>query len=252
MADHNTLGRKISIWGVNVSGLDAKQAEEKIAAEFADRPVSFQENDQEVYSTTLKELGYSLNEEALLSKLTEIQKPVSYTHLDVYKRQVLDTMDECNELLQDLAVNYRKEGLYRKYLEPVMELAEELSEEYEEEELVEAREDFYRKFRVYEDLLRSFLANEVYSDLLTPEGDLEDALVHMQWIGMEYATIRQAVFLRWQKDGRGSLPYETLRDYMVVISRMTGYEEDDIREYLENSFEELLWEWGYFALITGK
>jgi len=39
---------------------------------------------------------------------------------------------------------------------------------------------------------------------------------------------------------------------MVVISRMTGYEEDDIREYLENSFEELLWEWGYFALITGK
>ena len=46
---------------------------------------------------------------------------------------VLDTMDECNELLQDLAVNYRKEGLYRKYLEPVIELAEELSEEYEEE-----------------------------------------------------------------------------------------------------------------------
>lgn len=39
---------------------------------------------------------------------------------------------------------------------------------------------------------------------------------------------------------------------MVVISRMTGYEEDDIREYLENSFEELLWEWRYFALITGK
>ena len=53
---------------------------------------------------------------------------------------------------------------------------------------------FIGNFVVYEDLLRSFLANEVYSDLLTPEGDLEDALVHMQWIGMEYATIRQAVF----------------------------------------------------------
>ena len=33
MADHNTLGRKISVWGVEVSRLDAKQAEEKIAAE---------------------------------------------------------------------------------------------------------------------------------------------------------------------------------------------------------------------------
>ena len=74
MADHNTLGRKISVWGVEVSRLDAKQAEEKIAADFENRPVSFQENDKEVYSTTLKDLGYSLNEEDLLNKLTDLQK----------------------------------------------------------------------------------------------------------------------------------------------------------------------------------
>jgi len=36
---------------------------------------------------------------------------------------------------------------------------------------------------------------------------------------------------------------------MAVISRMTGYEDEDIREYLENSFAELIWDWGYFALI---
>lgn len=179
--------------------------------------------------------------------LCQLEKAIQGTELFV-----LDTMDECNELFQDLAVNYRKEGLYRDYLEPVTTLAEELSEEYREEEMTRAWEDFYREFRAYENLLRSFLTNEVYSDLLAPEGNLEDALVHMQWIGMEYVTIRQAVFLRWQKDGQGELPYETVRDYMVVISRMTGYEEEDIREYLENSFEELLWEWGYFALITGK
>ena len=47
----------------------------------------------------------------------------------------------------------------------------------------------------------------------------------------------------------GALGYETVRDYMVVISRMTGYEDEDIREYLENSFAELIWDWGYFALI---
>ena len=74
MADHNTLGRKISVWGVEVSRLDAKQAEEKIAAEFENRPVSFQENDKEVYSMTHKDLGYSLNEEDLLNKLTDLQK----------------------------------------------------------------------------------------------------------------------------------------------------------------------------------
>ena len=164
----------------------------------------------------------------------------------------LDTMDECNEILQDLAVNYRKEELYQKYLDPVIELAEELSEEYDGDEMEEAWEKFRREFSGYQDLIRCFLANEIYSDLLTPEGTLEDAIIHMQWIGMEYAAIRQAVFLSWQKNNCKELDYETVRDYIVVITRMTGYEEADVREYLENSFEELLWDWGYFALITGK
>lgn len=31
-----------------------------------------------------------------------------------------DTFIECNELLQDLSVNYRKEGLYTAFLQPVL------------------------------------------------------------------------------------------------------------------------------------
>ena len=77
LADHNTLGRKISIWGVDVSGLDAKQAEEKIAAELADRPVAFQENDQEVYSTTLKELGYFVPPKRAARKLSSRKHTLS-------------------------------------------------------------------------------------------------------------------------------------------------------------------------------
>ena len=33
------------------------------------------------------------------------------------------------------------------------------------------------------------------------------------------------------------------------LTRMTGYSEADIEEYLENSFEEIIWEWGYMNLI---
>jgi lysine-N-methylase len=33
---------------------------------------------------------------------------------------------------------------------------------------------------------------------------------------------------------------------------MTGYEDADIREYLENSFASPIWDWGYFALVVGK
>ena len=77
-------------------------------------------------------------------------------------------------------------------------------------------------------------------------------VIQMQWIAMEYTMIRHSLFLKWMQDGCRNLAYETLRDYLVLITRMTGYEEDDIYEYLENSFDELVWEWGYLSLIVGK
>ena len=161
----------------------------------------------------------------------------------------LDSMDECNELLQDLAVNYQKEGLYKKYLDPILLQAEKLSETYVADTMCEDLQLFDKQFRQWKPLLRKFLLNEFYSDLLVPDGDLESMIVSMQWIGMEYAVIRHSVFLKWLE--RKQFTYEELRDYMVVITRMTGYEQEDIVEYLQNSFEFLVWDWGYFALVTG-
>lgn len=162
----------------------------------------------------------------------------------------LDSMDECNELLQDLAVNYQKEGLYKKYLDPILLQAGKLSETYAADTMCEDLPLFEKQFRQWQPLLRKFLLNEFYSDLLVPDGDLESMIVSMQWIGMEYAVIRHSVFLKWLE--RKQFTYEELRDYMVVITRMTGYEQEDIVEYLQNSFESLVWDWGYFALVTGE
>lgn len=77
-------------------------------------------------------------------------------------------------------------------------------------------------------------------------------VIKMQWIAMEYTAIRQSLFLKWINDGCYELSYETVRNYVVVITRMMGYDEEDICEYLTNSFEALIWDWGYLALIVGK
>ena len=193
----------------------------------------------------------------------------------------LETWEECNELLQDLAVNYRKEGLYEKFLTPVITQAEYYSQifgrqgihvgedmdatkgENEAGQLWDRWRQFRNAFASYEPLLRNFLRNEVFSDLILPENfetepeeadNLEHMVLQMQWIAIAYAAIRQSLFLKWCLDADGipaeeALDYETVREYMVVISRMTGYEDEDIRGYLENSFAELIWDWGYFALI---
>ena len=164
----------------------------------------------------------------------------------------LDTMDECNELLQDLAVNYQKEGLYQDYLTQILPLAEQLSETYDADEMEQKGQDFAKQWEKYRKLLAVFMENELFSDLLMPDGDLESMVIQMQWIAMEYTMIRHSLFLKWMQDGCRDHAYETLRDYLVLITRMTGYEEDDIYEYLENSFDELVWEWGYLSLIVGK
>lgn len=185
--------------------------------------------------------------------------------IDGIEQTLQYSIEERNELFLDLAENYRREGLYEKYLEPVAQLAEQLSEQGIDEEVVKEWQEFEVQFLKYQPLMRRFLLTELYADSLKPEGNLEEMVVQVQWIAMEYATIRHAVFLHWRlSQGEGSfreegistscrrgISYEDVRDYMVVVSRMTGYEEDDIYEYLENSFEHIIWDWGYFALICG-
>lgn len=185
--------------------------------------------------------------------------------IDGIEQTLQYSIEERNELFLDLAENYRREGLYEKYLEPVAQLAEQLSEQGIDEEVVKEWQEFEVQFLKYQPLMRRFLLTELYADSLKPEGNLEEMVVQVQWIAMEYATIRHAVFLHWLlSQGEGSfceegistscrrgIYYEDVRDYMVVVSRMTGYEEDDIYEYLENSFEHIIWDWGYFELICG-
>nr|WP_296082816.1 L,D-transpeptidase family protein [uncultured Blautia sp.] len=74
IADTNTLGRKMSIYGLDVSTLTVDKAEQKILKAFQGRTVSFQEDGEVVYKTTLGNLGYDLNEDALKTQLAELQK----------------------------------------------------------------------------------------------------------------------------------------------------------------------------------
>ena len=96
--------------------------------------------------------------------------------------------------------------------------------------------------------MRCYLQSEIFSECLGEPDDVEYVTVKLQWIALEDAAIRHAAFLCWHREG--ALSYETMRSCMVILSRMLGYEDEDIWEYLENSFERLIWDWGYFALVV--
>jgi lysine-N-methylase len=163
----------------------------------------------------------------------------------------LDTFEENNELFLDMAENYRKQELYTSYLEPIATIAENLSRDYDKRKMITQLQKFEKQFSSYEKLFRNYIAVEIFSNSLMPESDLESMVVMIQWIAMEYAVMRHAIFLSWLLDEQEKLTYTMVRNYIVVISRMMGYDQADIYEYLEKSFKYLIWEWGYFALLIG-
>ena len=228
------------------------QIRKKIIASFQNSKKSVEDSLLENFYVLLELLKDPISKERILDYFSEDTLLQLQAAIDEVELPVLDTIAECNELLLDLAGNYRKEGLYQNYLNPVADLAEHLFERYETEEILEKWMLFQRKLLPHQKLLHNFLANEVFSDLLVPDGNLKQMVIKMQWITMEYTAIRQSLFLKWLNDGCQELSYETVRDYVVVITRMMGYDEEDICEYLTNSFEALIWDWGYLALIVGK
>ena len=182
-------------------------------------------------------------DETFLKKLSDT--------IDTMQFSNLDTFEENNELFLDMAENYRKQKIYTSYLEPIAVIAENLSEDYDKRKMITQLQKFEKQFSSYEKLFRNYLAVEIFTNCLMPESDLKSMVVMIQWIAMEYAVIRHAIFLSWMFEKQEKLSYPMVRDYIVVISRMMGYDQEDIYEYLEKSFKNLVWEWGYLALLMG-
>ena len=190
----------------------------------------------------LKEID-EYKDEAFLKELSDT--------IDNMKLIGLDTFEENNELFLDMTENYRKQELYTSYLEPIAVIAEKLSRDYDKRKMIVQLEEFEKQFSSYEKLFRNYLVAEIFSNSLMSESDLESIVVMIQWIAMEYAIMRHSIFLSWLLDEQEKLSYMVVRNYIVVISRMMGYDQEDICEYLEKSFGNLIWEWGYLALLIG-
>lgn len=201
-------------------------------------------------------LDISQNKSVLKKEIDEykdkaVLKELSDT-IDNMQFLSLDTFEENNELFLDIAENYRKQELYTSYLEPIAVIAESLSRDYDKRKMIVQLQKFEKQFSSYEKLFRNYLVVEIFSNSLMPESDMESIVIMIQWIAMEYAIIRHSIFLSWLLDEQEKLSYTVVRNYIVVISRMMGYDQEDIYEYLDKSFENLIWEWGYLALLIGE
>lgn len=183
------------------------------------------------------------NDKQLQSVATAIRK---------MRFNAVDSLIESNELFLDVVENYRKQKLYVKYLEPIAKTAEQLETLYDDRAILEKMGIFEKQVLAYETLIKNYLVAEIFGNCLSADMTLEDVVMGFEWVTLEYAILKQALFLKWLTEGEETLSYSMVRDYITVVSRVTGYETSDIKEYLENSFESIIWEWGYLALVVGN
>ena len=66
------------------------------------------------------------------------------------------------------------------------------------------------------------VAEEIYSTLYLPEGDLYSMVLKAQWLGMTFAVLKQMVFLKWECKGTGEILYEEFREILCVLIRRIG------------------------------
>lgn len=157
------------------------------------------------------------------------------------------SIEEQNALFLDVTENYRKEGRYQGMLNPLYAMAEQLSREFQEADA--ARMDEVCALHtevvvVYAPLLRNYLVAEAFATLLIPGCTLRDMVLQLEWMIMEYVLIVHAMVLqRLCEDA--PLAYPKARELLILIARMTGYDGDEIEEYLRDSFENPVWPWGY-------
>ena len=157
------------------------------------------------------------------------------------------SIEEQNALLLDVTENYRKEGRYQGLLNPLYAMAEQLSRKFQEADA--ARMDVVCALHAevvvaYAPLLRNYLVAEAFATLLIPGCTLRDMVLQFEWMIMEYVLIVHAMVLqRLCEDA--PLAYPKARELLILIARMTGYDGDEIEEYLRDSFENPVWPWGY-------
>ena len=162
-----------------------------------------------------------------------------------------ECMEERNEIFRDLIYDYLKQGLYMQYLEKMEITAEEISGCVDTERMTRDIEAFESWFGKCENFMRNWLANEVFVDLLRCNAGPVDMLKGMQWTALSYAGIKQALFINWI-NSRRDMTYDNIRDMIVAMVRITGYDEAGIEDYLRRRFKSPVWDWGYFALLSGK
>lgn len=150
---------------------------------------------------------------------------------------------ELNNLFLDLTVNYLEVGKYIPWLADIWDY----SSESDMWGLVTRWEKFKTYFGEWDNILKHCIAEKMFF------GCVNDNMLEMaeefQVIVTEYIMIRFSCFLNSEINNRAETPYEDIRKYVTLYSRILGHNADSLKEFYYDMFNRKIWGTDYAFMI---
>ena len=173
-----------------------------------------------------------------LQRKMDIKELIAQMECLKEEREMREVYQERKELFFDIVGNYYQQEMYVEFLQPLMEVVERWNVDAENMDC-EIYFEKWMKLLVCQELSGVVVANQ--------QQTMYDVIIKLQWLVLEYATLQHWMCLL---QARGELEPPKAQEAIVILSRIMGYTEEDIFEYMEEAFEEAIWPFGYLNLIV--
>lgn len=153
-------------------------------------------------------------------------------------------LKEINTLFIDIIENYRNVPLFKEALTDIYKFAEEINIE----KLFNNWKEFKDLFKEYDPLMENCIVSKVLSSCVID--DLEEIIISLEIIILEYLFIRHAVLLNYCINENKEISIEDIKDYIVIFSRIIGNNSDAVIEFLLDIFEDEILDFDYISSLV--
>lgn len=190
-----------------------------------------------------------LDYEALIEFL-ENYKSEKYIKEESNKYRSNENMDnkkylkEINSLFIDIIENYRNVPIFNEDLTDIYKFAEEINIE----KIFNNWREVKDLFKEYDPLMENCIVSKVLSSCVSD--DLEEIIISLEIIILEYLFIRHAVLLNYCINENKEISIEDLKDYIVIFSRIIGNNSNAVMEFLLDTFENDILDFNYIYSLV--
>ena len=156
----------------------------------------------------------------------------------------IEYLKEINSLFIDIIENYRNVPIFEEELKDIYKFTEGINIE----RLFKDWKDFKDLFKEYDNLIENCIVSKILSNCVSD--DLEEMIISLEMIILEYLLIRYATFLRYCINVKKEVSIQDVKDYIVIFSRIIGNNSDAVLEFLLDMFESEILDFDYICSLT--